>query len=429
MKVFEIDLDESVRTALIEHAVRDYPAEACGLVFGPSGPSPQGLEVVPMKNEQDRYHQLDPERFPRTARDAFRINELQRARALEAGESKGHVERILYHSHCDAGAYFSPEDRAMIVHDGVDLMPGVIHVVVSVRNGAPFDMAAYRYDEKTDGFDEVRIGVRTGPSAQEGLPDLELRAMEGREAARPIRPVGGVLALRRVAHSEEAHLLSLAGARSLTVGARIAQTLSDFERGLYSPLTGFLRDADIRSVQSKGRLQGGAQWRAPVFLELESAQGFHSGDVVALQTAEGAPLGVLAIAEDEAGTGGKRRLAGPVYLFARSTQDAAQSRAALLRVRAQQVLAVPAKYRARAERADLDRFDALIMGGDPLPKKVFGQTQIPLLSSPKDPWLAAAMAQNQGATHIWMEDSAAAATVESTLQIRAFRQAEPNTVH
>src|SRR5215831_4528167 len=138
VRVFDVELSAAIVQEIASHAERDFPIEACGLVFGRAD-VPELSRVVPMKNVQDRYHERDPDAFPRNGRDAFRLDELERMRVLERNEAEGLAERILYHSHCDAGAYFSPEDRAMAVQHGVEMMPGVVHIVVSVRSGRRAD--------------------------------------------------------------------------------------------------------------------------------------------------------------------------------------------------------------------------------------------------------------------------------------------------
>src|SRR5437588_114358 len=75
---------------------------------------------------------------------------------------------------------------------------------VSVRAGKRSDMAAFKYDSARQTFEEMRI-----PLAEYSLPDLELRAMEGRETARPIRPYGGLLMPRRVTPDERVRIEQL----------------------------------------------------------------------------------------------------------------------------------------------------------------------------------------------------------------------------
>jgi proteasome lid subunit RPN8/RPN11 len=60
-------------------------------------------------NEQNRYHALDPEHFPRTAREAYYLGGKDLRFLLESVSSPRPV-KIIYHSHPDVGAYFSAED-------------------------------------------------------------------------------------------------------------------------------------------------------------------------------------------------------------------------------------------------------------------------------------------------------------------------------
>src|SRR5689334_23585368 len=128
MRVLDVELPEVLIDQIASHAERDYPIEACGVLFGNDAAL---VRVVPMKNVQDKYHARDPVRFTRDGRDAFRFDELEHMRVIEAGEADGLAERAIYHSHCEAGAYFSPEDRAAAVQGGLEMIPGAIHIVVS----------------------------------------------------------------------------------------------------------------------------------------------------------------------------------------------------------------------------------------------------------------------------------------------------------
>ena len=94
----------------------------------------------------------------RTAKEAFRMDDLERLRVLEDAAQDGLTERVLYHSHCEFGAYFSDEDQRMAVRDGVELIPGAIYLVVSIKDGRRADAAAYRYDATRRRFEEQRLG-------------------------------------------------------------------------------------------------------------------------------------------------------------------------------------------------------------------------------------------------------------------------------
>ena len=67
--------------------------------------------------------------------------------------------------------------------------------------------------------------------------------------------------------------------------------------GGFAPLTGFLGEADYRSVLERARLADGALWPMPICLDLPAAlaDGLAIGDRLALRHPEGMPLAVLRI--------------------------------------------------------------------------------------------------------------------------------------
>lgn len=141
------------------HAVACYPSECCGLLSGPAE-EPAVLDAgVRETNEADKYHQLDPERFPRTSRTYFKMSELRVARAFDAGAAAGRPIKVIYHSHCDAGAYFSAEDAATFAADGVLMWPCAF-LVVSVIGGEVKERRLWVHVPGTDGFREAPLTVR-----------------------------------------------------------------------------------------------------------------------------------------------------------------------------------------------------------------------------------------------------------------------------
>jgi len=126
----------------VAEAERCYPKEACGLVFE----GPAGTRVQAMENVIDRYHQRDPQRFPRTAATGYLIDPLRQLAALEQAERSGERLVSVFHSHVDVGAYFSEEDRAMALTDGgAPLLPEVSYLVLSVRGGRCDDLREFRF--------------------------------------------------------------------------------------------------------------------------------------------------------------------------------------------------------------------------------------------------------------------------------------------
>ena len=130
---------------ILDDVVENYPNEACGLVLRDQDGA---LSTVVCGNLQDRYHALDPEAYPRTARAAFKLNELQIVRAAERGQELV----CIYHSHCDAGAYFSAEDVRCAAPDGEALYPGVGYLVVSVFGGQVRAAEMFHFDEEHKRF-------------------------------------------------------------------------------------------------------------------------------------------------------------------------------------------------------------------------------------------------------------------------------------
>ena len=88
--------------------------EACGYLRGPADQPLHCDEHVAMVNTANRLHALDPETYFRTARTFFSFNEKKFDDAVTASATDGRPVKVLYHSHLDAGAYFSPTDKAVM---------------------------------------------------------------------------------------------------------------------------------------------------------------------------------------------------------------------------------------------------------------------------------------------------------------------------
>ena len=155
----DLEITSETLRRVEEDALARYPNEACGLLLGPAEPPLLLDEARPMENLADRYHALDPQAFPRTARTYFKLDELKAARAFEEGLRAGRPVKVIYHSHCDAGAYFSEEDAATFVLDGRLAWP-VAFVVVSVVDGKLADRKLWSHVPGTARFEERRLRVR-----------------------------------------------------------------------------------------------------------------------------------------------------------------------------------------------------------------------------------------------------------------------------
>jgi proteasome lid subunit RPN8/RPN11 len=151
-------IPRDVLASIEAHALECYPSESCGFVVGPGDDVGLLDEARRETNEADKYHALDPERFPRTSRTYFKINELRAARAFDEGDRSGRPIEVIYHSHCDAGAYFSAEDAATFASEG-QLMWPCAFLVVSVVSGEVRDRKLWVHRPGTNEFVESALEV------------------------------------------------------------------------------------------------------------------------------------------------------------------------------------------------------------------------------------------------------------------------------
>jgi proteasome lid subunit RPN8/RPN11 len=144
------------------HARASYPDEACGLLAGPLDDPFYVEECLRFENLADRYHALDPEAYPRSAREAYRMNDKKRHDAMERALREGRSVKVLYHSHCDVGAYFSDEDREQALAQGT-LLHEVVWLVTSVRLVGDArivdDHKAFAYAPARDAFEAIDVRI------------------------------------------------------------------------------------------------------------------------------------------------------------------------------------------------------------------------------------------------------------------------------
>lgn len=110
------------------HATETYPDECCGLIFA-DGSLRRG------RNIQDALHTADPIAFPRDGRRGYTFA-VEDMLVLEKSFDTANPVVVIYHSHPDAEAYFSDEDRDRAVIAGRPVYP-VAHLVITVPQGRP----------------------------------------------------------------------------------------------------------------------------------------------------------------------------------------------------------------------------------------------------------------------------------------------------
>jgi proteasome lid subunit RPN8/RPN11 len=118
-----VDLDPEFESRLIpsdilheicRHALDVAPEECCGLVMGNLDVSM--LRIVRVTNIMTKMHVADPEAFPRDARHAYYMSEVEYLRALEEAEEREEEVHAIYHSHFGQGCYLSEDDLAFASH-------------------------------------------------------------------------------------------------------------------------------------------------------------------------------------------------------------------------------------------------------------------------------------------------------------------------
>lgn len=130
--VSEPQLPEDLRP-IFRHLEATYPNEGCGVLL--RNPASGRWRVQPMRNAYDEYRARDAAGYPRTSRTAYVFDSREQRRVWETAEAAGERVACVFHSHVDAGAYFSAEDRAMAAPNGEPLHPGMTYLVVAVDGG------------------------------------------------------------------------------------------------------------------------------------------------------------------------------------------------------------------------------------------------------------------------------------------------------
>jgi glutamate-1-semialdehyde 2,1-aminomutase len=178
--------------AIKQQAIAEYPNECCGVILT------RGAErrIVACRNVQDQMHARDPITFPRTARNAYYMDPLD-ALKLNRLVDEGFEFSVIYHSHPNAGAYFSETDRAQALIRGEPAYPGTVYVVVSVLGREVKSLAAYGFSARTAAFERIDAGdLDSSPVADARsrrlLAEAERRIPGGvNSPVRAFRSVGG----------------------------------------------------------------------------------------------------------------------------------------------------------------------------------------------------------------------------------------------
>jgi proteasome lid subunit RPN8/RPN11 len=144
--------------ALTRHARETLPEECCGLLVGRA---PGWFEELRRcRNDMTLLHRQDRTKYPRDGREAFHMNEADYLEVMTTAEAAGREVTAVYHSHADAGAYFSDLDREFASQPGFPF-PEAQHIVISVLDGQAREAAIFRRISEPPGFEGRRLVVET----------------------------------------------------------------------------------------------------------------------------------------------------------------------------------------------------------------------------------------------------------------------------
>jgi [CysO sulfur-carrier protein]-S-L-cysteine hydrolase len=140
-----LSIERDIHDAIVAHARRDHPDEACGVVAGPEG-SDRPERFVPMVNaaSSPTFYEFDPMDLLRLYREM---------------DDRGEEPVVVYHSHTATEAYPSRTDI------GLAMEPNAHYVLVSTREGGnsegPVEFRSYRIVDGSVTEEDVEIVPNT----------------------------------------------------------------------------------------------------------------------------------------------------------------------------------------------------------------------------------------------------------------------------
>lgn len=144
-------------TQVVRHLEAMYPQEGCGVLLW--APDQGSWRVHPLTNAYDRYHALDPVRFPRTSRTAYLFEPREWLLLNEQADAQGEQVACVFHSHVNGIADFSAEDRAQAAPAGLPVLPGVSYLVVAVEAGRATHARLFWWQDEDFRERQVPLGV------------------------------------------------------------------------------------------------------------------------------------------------------------------------------------------------------------------------------------------------------------------------------
>jgi proteasome lid subunit RPN8/RPN11 len=133
-----ISIPREITERMLEHALRDAPDEACGIVAGDRSAFDSGLALR-------FYATKNAERSPYR----YRIDPEEQLRVMLEIDDRDEVVWAIFHSHTGSPAEPSPTDRRLAFY------PGALYLIASIRDPARPEIRAWAIQEA--GVREVEI--------------------------------------------------------------------------------------------------------------------------------------------------------------------------------------------------------------------------------------------------------------------------------
>jgi [CysO sulfur-carrier protein]-S-L-cysteine hydrolase len=130
-------IDQATHDAIVAHARRDHPDEACGIVAGPAG-SDRPARFVPMTNAE-------------RSSTFYRFDSMEQLRVWREMDDRDEEPVVIYHSHTATEAYPSRTDISYAAE------PGAHYVLVSTREPDTVQFRSYRIVGGVVTEEEVRV--------------------------------------------------------------------------------------------------------------------------------------------------------------------------------------------------------------------------------------------------------------------------------
>jgi [CysO sulfur-carrier protein]-S-L-cysteine hydrolase len=132
---------------MVEHARRDHPDEACGIIAGPVGKD-EAVRLVPMANA---------ERSP----TLFRFDAQEQLKVWMEMDDNDEEPVVIYHSHTATEAYPSRTDISYAAE------PNAHYVIVSTRDTGQPEIRSYRIVDGAVTEEPIRIRENDRPDTPE----------------------------------------------------------------------------------------------------------------------------------------------------------------------------------------------------------------------------------------------------------------------